>query len=362
MNMIQHKKSSIKAKKITKNKKAPFYRKKIVILPGIVVVAVAIILLAFRVSPVPGATVIKIVFTKDAHQKRENMEKVPSNISKVTVLSDINYAYRDKDAQLDIYIPEAATSSPKGFPIVIWTHGGAWLSGDKTNVAPYFKRLADKGFIVVAPNYTLAPAKTYPTQVHQLNRAYDYVSKSASQFHGDSSRIILAGDSAGAQLSSQLAAITTNPSYAKEMDITPSLKASQISAMVLYCGIYKMETLAEPHKNLSKIISWGDRITVWSYTGTRDAKTPLLKQMSAYYHINNQFPTTFISGGNGDELTAVQSKPFAKKLQSLGVDVKTKFYANDHSPKLAHENQFVLDKDGLENFEIMTQFLKEKVR
>ncbi len=335
-------------------------RKKLYIAMYVIIVLIVVLLLAFRLTPVPGATLIRVVFDKDAHQKRIDMEMAIGGTTDVRVMSNLNYIESNDDTRLDVYTPEAVSSSQTGLPIVIWTHGGAWLSGDKTNATPYFKKLADQGFVVVAPNYTLAPSKKYPTQVEQLNQAYGYVSKNAAKFHGDASKIILAGDSAGSQLSSQLAAITTNPAYAKEVGVTPTLRAEQISAMVLYCGIYKMETLAEPHEDLSKIISWGDRITVWSYTGTRDDKSPLIRQMSAYYHVDGNFPTTFISGGNGDPLTDVQSKPFAQKLQSLGVDVETKFYATDHTPSLPHENQFVFDKDGQENFETMVRFLKEK--
>lgn len=196
--------------------------------------------------------------------------------------------------------------------------------------------------------------------MNQLNQAHDYINKNALEFHGDKARIILAGDSAGAQLSAQLAAIITNPSYAKELNITPSFNASQISGMVLYCGIYKMETLTEPNETLSKILSWGNRITIWSYTGARDAKSPLIRQMSPHYHADSNFPATFISGGNGDSLTNIQSKPFAEHLKLLGVDVTTLFYADDHAPKLDHENQFILNEDGLANFNTMIIFLKQK--
>lgn len=343
-----------------KNIKISLCHKKLYIAMYVIIVLVVVLLLAFRLTPVPGATLIRVVFDRDAYQKQVDMEMAIGGITDVRVVSNLNYIEGNDDAQLDVYVPETASSSQARLPIIIWTHGGAWLSGDKANAAPYFKKLADQGFVVVAPNYTLAPSKKYPTQIQQLNQAYGYVSKNATKFHGDTSKIILAGDSAGSQLSSQLATITTNPSYAKEIGITPTLKAEQIAATVLYCGIYKMEGLAEPHKDLSKIISWGDRITVWSYTGTRDDKSPLIKQMSAYYHVDGNFPTTFISGGNGDPLTDVQSKPFAQKLQSLGVDVETKFYAADHTPSLPHENQFVLDQDGLANFETMVRFLKEK--
>lgn len=346
---------------MAKDKKIPFYKKKKIIIPIVSLVTLLVVIaVAFRVSPVPGALLIRTVFEQDAGKKREAMEKVAGAITTVNVTSNLVYIPGDKDALLDVYVPKAATSSQVGLPVVIWTHGGAWLSGDKKDDEPYFKMLADKGFVVVAPNYSLAPSKSYPFQVNQLNQAYSYVNRNIAQFHGDSSKIILAGDSAGSQLSSQLAAIITNPSYAKEMNITPSLRAAQVSAVVLYCGIYKMEGLAEPHESLSRLVSWGNRITVWSYTGTRDANSPLIHQMSAFYHVDSQFPPTFISGGNGDPLTLAQSVPFADKLKSLNVDVETLFYPADHVPSLAHEDQFVLDKDGLANIEMMAQYLKSR--
>lgn len=345
---------------MTEKKHTPFYRKKLFTSLVIIIVLIAGLLLWSRLSPVLGATIIRVVFDKGALNTRTGMEKVVGAIPDVHVESDINYIDGDTDALLDIYTPDSALTSTTGLPIVVWTHGGAWLSGDKTDTVPYFKKLAKAGYIVVAPNYTLAPSKTYPTQVKQLNQAYGYINKNASRFHGDRTKIILAGDSAGAQLSAQLATIITNPAYAKEMNITPALTTSQIAGMVLYCGIYKMEMLAEPDATLSKILSWGNRITVWSYTGTRDTKNPLIKQMSPYYHANSHFPATFISGGNGDSLTDVQSKPFAEHLQSLNVNVTTQFYADNHVPRHAHENQFVLDKDGLANFDAMTDFLKRK--
>ena len=334
--------------------------KKIVIPISIIIVLVLAVLIAFRVSPAPGAAIIRIVFDKDAHQKREAMEKLPGTPTNVELVSDISYAEGDKDAVLDVYVPKNSEYTNKSLPVVVWTHGGAWISGDKTDTVPYFKRLADKGFVVVAVNYSLAPQKKYPYQIEQLNKAHAFIKNNIQRYNGNPSKIVLAGDSAGSQLSSQLAAIATNPSYASEMNIQPSLEPSDIAGMVLYCGIYKMETLAEHHKDLSKIVSWGNRITIWSYTGTRDSETPLIKQMSAYYHANSDFPDSFISGGNGDLLTDVQSKPFATKLQEMGVDVETKFYEANHTPSLPHENQFVLDKDGLENFETMVNFLKQK--
>jgi acetyl esterase/lipase len=47
--------------------------------------------------------------------------------------------------------------------------------------------------------------------------------ENAARFHVDLDRIVLAGDSAGAQITSQIAALVANPAYAAELRLTPSL-------------------------------------------------------------------------------------------------------------------------------------------
>ena len=51
----------------------------------------------------------------------------------------------------------------------------------------------------------------------------------AGLFHVDGEQIIVAGDSAGAQMASQIATLVTNPEYASEVGIIPSLRP-QVSA------------------------------------------------------------------------------------------------------------------------------------
>lgn len=335
-----------KKQKVKNKTFKPFFRRRSFLIPtGIIVGFIVIIIVAFRVSPVPGVLVIRSVFDKDAHQKLEALEAhVPH--TPISVLSNQQYIDGNKDAMLDVYIPTekvAQTTAP--LPIVVWTHGGAWISGDKSDAGPYYKLIAEKGYVVISLDYSLAPGKAYPTQINQLNAAHAYIQAHANAFHADPHKIILAGDSAGAQLSSQMAAIITNPSYATEMNVKPSLKPSDLAAVVLFCGIYKMEGLTQPEVTLSKLVSWGNDITTWSYTGTRDKNSPLIRQMSAYYHVDGNFPKTFISGGNNDPLTDVQSVPFSEELTSLGVNVTTLFYKSDHTPGLPHEYQFNLDND-----------------
>jgi len=350
-----------------KKKTAPRHRltflrsKKLWWIVGGGVGVILLIMLAFKVSPWPGAMVIRLVFEQDGMKQSQALEKHEPSAPVASILNQ-QYKHGDADAFLDVYFPESVKDTDKKLPLVIWTHGGAWISGGRVDHAAYFRLLAAEGFTVVSAGYSLGPERTYPTAVHQLNDMYGYIRQNAERFHIDTENIALAGDSAGAQLSSQMAAIITNPEYASLVGVSPNLSASQLKGVVLNCGIYKMDQLIHPDPNLPKIVGWGDDISVWAYTGSRDAPGTL-RQMSAYYHVTKDFPATYISGGNGDPLTNAQSKPFADELQSLGVKVTRLFYEDSHQPSLPHEYQFNLDNDDGKNaLKATVSFLKEALK
>lgn len=343
-------------KKVSQKKTKPFYRRKGFLWSvGSIVGVILIILLAFRVSPWPGALIIRKVFSDDNVKVKQALEKhTPAGVTK---LSDQQYA-PGPDTRLDMYYPEG-TNAP--LPTLIWTHGGAWISGDKDNAEPYYRLIASKGYIVVSLDYTLAPAKSYPAQIHQLNDAHKYILDNAKKFHIDANRIMLAGDSAGSQLSAQMAALITNEDYAREVGINPALAPSQLKGLVLNCGIYKMEGLVHPDPTLPKIVGWGDDVAVWAYSDTSDFSDPVIRQMSPFYHVTKEFPPVYITGGNADPLTDAQSRPFAGELESLGVPVTKLFYPTNHQPALPHEYQFNLDnQDGQKALQATIEFMKAR--
>lgn len=353
----------IKQQSRTQAQKQPtkrhFYRKPAFLWTvGSIAAVIIAVLIWFKVSPWPGAMVIRAVFTQNDAKTTAALQKHEPSVPVTSVLNQ-SYKMADNDTLLDVYYPASVTADQK-LPLLIWTHGGAWVSGGKENNAPYYKLLAAQGFTVVSLGYSLGPERTYPTAVHQINDAYAYILANADRFHVDANNIMLAGDSAGSQLSSQMAALITNPAYASEMDIQPNLMPEQLKGVVLNCGIYKMEGLIQPDPTLPKIVGWGDDVSVWAYMGTRDfSVASKLTEMSAFYHATKDFPPTYISGGNGDPLTNAQSKPMADQLESLGVKVTKLFYADNHTPSLPHEYQFNLDNaDGENAFKATVEFMK----
>lgn len=326
-------------------------------------VGTATVLIALNISPRPGAWLIHSVFEKDAADVKRAMEAhAPGGIS-----SSLDQPYRSGDdhARLDVYFSETVGPHER-LPTVVWIHGGAWISGHKDDAAPYFQLIAAKGYTVASVDYSLAPGATYPTPIHEVNDALAYVQQNAARFHVDPDRIVLAGDSAGAQITSQIAALVTNPAYAAELGLTPSLVPSQLRGAILFCGIYDMKVflanddLPGDGGLMARLTRWGTDEAMWAYTGSRDHDSADLRQMSSIHHVTAAFPPTFISGGNGDPLTDAQSRPLAATLKGFGGEVTTLFYPPDHGPRLAHEYQFNLDNaDGQNALAQMLRFLKQ---
>jgi acetyl esterase len=304
-----------------------------------------------KLSPWPAALLVRFVFENDGARVLKALRAhAPGGVDRAT---GIRYRPHDHHALLDVYRP-SGTSAP--LPTVVWTHGGAWISGGRQNAAPYFELLAAAGFTVVSLDYSLGPASRYPAALHQLNDAHAYLVAHADELHIDADRIVLAGDSAGAQFSSQLATAITDPVYAAELGVRPGLAAHQLRGVILHCGIYEMAGLLTS----KGIIGWGNRTALRAYVGGLGfATSPSLAQMSMMHRATAAFPSTFISGGNGDPLTDAQAKPFADRLESLGVDVTRLFWPEELTPALPHEYQFDLDRpEGLVALDAAIAFVR----
>lgn len=294
--------------------------------------------IAFQVSPWPSALLIRDEFQKAAAAQVAAMQKyIPPNVH---ASKNHHYITDDPDAYLDTFYPSSITDTSKLLPTIVWVHGGGWVSGDKDNVDPYAQILASHGYTTVSVNYTIAPEKTYPTPLLQLNEALTYVTDRANELHIDKNQIILAGDSAGSQIVAQMATLITNPTYANTVDIPPTLNKNQLVGMILNCGAYDLSLAdADSSDAGAKLL----HVFLWSYSGEKNyADDPALKYASVINYVTKNFPPSFITAGNADPLLA-QSTTFAKKLQSLDVTTSTLFYPGNYSPALQHEYQFELD-------------------
>jgi acetyl esterase/lipase len=114
------------------------------------------------------------------------------------------YASQDgEDLEADVYLPEAAGPLPG----VLVVHGGAWMSGNRGQLAGVAKKLAEHGFTAVAISYRLAPKAQFPAQLEDCQAAVRWMRGSADKLKLDPDRIAGYGYSAGGHLVSLLGAI-----------------------------------------------------------------------------------------------------------------------------------------------------------
>jgi acetyl esterase/lipase len=303
------------------------------VMAGLIGLLVASAYAFAKVSPWPMALMARYKWDRSGLEMNRALDRfVPDGVASRL---NIPYSIDDGDVRLDVYYPSTIERTDRLLPVVVWTHGGSWISGSKELVSNYLKVLASKGFTVVGVGYTLAPARLYPTPVRQLNAALDFIEKNGQALHADPSRIFLAGSSAGAQIAAQLANAITSPSYAATVGIKPSIKPSQLMGVVFHCGTYE-----------AKLANFGRRGVLWAYFGTMDFATdPRLSQFSVARHVTSEFPATFVSAGNEDAL-APQSYLFADNLAKQGVFVDRLFFPQEYMPKVWHEFQFNLDSEA----------------
>ena len=292
----------------------------------------AVIAAAFIVSPLPGVYFIRFIFDKGAAAASAALEPlVPATIS----VSTHAYGEEASDEILDIY---RAPDFDPALPTVVWIHGGGFVSGRRGDIANYLKILAGEGFTVVNVDYTIAPSATYPTPVRQVTRALEFLTREAGRLDIDPNRIVLAGDSAGAQIAAQTAAIIANPDYGERVGVTSGVGPDQIVGALLFCGVYDITAMGHAGGILGGFV----HVTAWAYSGERNWRdSPRFVTMSLTGHLTADFPPAFISAGNADPL-APQSVAIAEALEASGGKVETLFFPPDYTPALAHEYQFDL--------------------
>ncbi len=229
-------------------------------------------------------------------------------------------------AILDIYTPRPATT-PR--PVVLWVHGGGFISGSRAQVADYVTVLADRGFVVAALEYSLAPGHRYPVPVIQGTAALTYLAANASRFGGNAEALFVGGDSAGAQIASELAAVQTSTTLAAAVGLSSGVR---LKGVLLFCGLFDMGSVGAT--GFPAV-----RTYLWAYTGHRDwTRYRRIDELSTTRQATAGYPPTYLTVGDLDPFEP-QAREFASVLRRLGTDVTTRYWTN---AQLGHEYQFDL--------------------
>ncbi|EMY35801.1 lipase LipA [Arthrobacter crystallopoietes BAB-32] len=308
------------------------------------------LLVWLRFSPRPLAVLLRVLSERDGRRTSRAMARhVPEGISEVL---DQQYLSHHAHTYLDVFFPEKAADGLR-LPTIVWIHGGGWISGNKNDVGNYLRILASYGFTTVGVDYSLAHVRRYPAPVRQSAAALRYLTHNADRLHIDTERLVLAGDSAGAQIAAQLALVISDPDYARKLGIASPITPDRLRAVLLHCGAYDLSLAGADHGGNRHYL----RTVLWSYTGAKDyLERPYVALASVARHVDGKFPPAFVSAGNADPLLP-HSLGLVTALKAKGSVVEEFFPETDAG--LGHQYQFNLELEASRRvLELSVEFLR----
>jgi acetyl esterase/lipase len=201
-------------------------------------------------------------------------------------------------------------------PTVAYFHGGGWVQGDLETHHGLCARLAEHaGALVVAVDYRLAPEHKFPAAVEDCLAAYRWLRTKGRDVGADLSRVAVAGDSAGGNLSavvSQLGASAGVPAPTCQVLIYPAVDFSLETS--------SHRELADGHVIPRDRILWYMEQYLKSDEDKSDLRASPLRAPS----LEGQPPAMIVTAGF-DPLRD-EGRAYGDRLREAGVDVAYREY------------------------------------
>jgi acetyl esterase/lipase len=223
-------------------------------------------------------------------QSQKPLRYKDSVFSDIRVNKNLSYSAdsssKDKKSNLfDLYQPKDDQSAPR--PLIIWMHGGGFKFGNKEakGIEIWSKNFAQRGYVCAAVNYSLSKKdplfnfnelkRSCYYAVQDIKMAVQYFKEHHVQYNIDTTKIILAGNSAGGLIALQ-AAYSSNAQLAQMAGITDTSKTQEpnlkVAAVINFWGaIFDLEWL----KNTS--------VPVVSALGDKDGVVPPTHKSAPLY-------------------------------------------------------------------------------
>jgi acetyl esterase/lipase len=212
---------------------------------------------------------------------------------------------------LDIYLPANAKGK---LPLVIFIHGGGWLSNDKYADMGYMKKtvaeIISSGFALASIDYRFSTQAVFPALIQDCNRAVSFLYDNADKYGFDKNRFAVMGFSAGGHLASLLGLSKNN--NVETFFMPGSSRSFNIKAVVDFYGPAELILFpgADNEKSPEGLLIGAAPL----------ARPDLAKAASPVTYVDKNDPPFLIIHGEKDELVSTkQSQLLSAWLNVVGV-------------------------------------------
>jgi len=281
-----------------------------------------------------GAAVVDASFRSIARLGKLHPRARPE-MHGVELLRDRSYGRAGAEEHLfDVYRPSGLSKDELAKrPLVLYVHGGGFRILSKDTHWVMGLAFARRGYVVVNVNYRLAPGHPFPSALEDLSTAYASLPRIAAEHGGDLSNLVLAGESAGANLVSSLAVAATMrrpEAYARRVFETGIVPRAVIAA----CGVFQVTDPGrfKRRRKLPAVVA--DRIeeVTDAYVGRRaHDEVPLadpLVLLESAAAFERRLPPFFLPVGTKDPLLDDTRRMHAA-LEARGVRSEAQYYVGE---------------------------------
>ncbi|HEY8828940.1 MAG TPA: alpha/beta hydrolase [Jatrophihabitantaceae bacterium] len=213
-----------------------------------------------------------------------------------------------------VYRPRAASGT--ALPVVVYFHGGGWVSGDARQSEWWCSSIAAQAdVVVVSVDYRLAPEHPFPVPGQDCYVATVWVMEHAEELGVDATRLAVMGDSAGGNLSAVVCLMARDqggPAIALQVLLYPSVEI--------------VESFPSEDENAHAPVLTKADLTVFSrlYLGGADGTDPYASPLRGKH---TGLPRALIQTAQHDPLRD-HGPAYAAALRDSGVEVRLTNYVD----------------------------------